>query len=324
MMTSFKIDDFPNDPFELRGKLFTFNIDERITSSAEYIQQKFANKDKLYLCMEFMDYVYLDSFKGSFKEWDKHGGFPSIETNHQFDYAVKHAITGSYQAAFSHLRSCLELTLLSIYFSFEEHFLDGEDWLNIPEFDWKKAKQTERKWFDSLVDTPFFSKMLQVVKKDDRFGSFDLAYTWFDVLRSNYYKLSDYTHIKGYKMGSQVMNNVNSHFNNSSFHNINTDSLNMFLETLIQTIENIVILITLYNPIVLIELPLEEKFGINEPIGFIHPGQSNVISQLIPTQYNSFFENLKANDIEILGLIDWVNSFPDLTSEQIKKQLEGF
>ncbi len=321
---TFKIEDFPNDPFELRGKLFSCNIDERILSSTDYIKDKFPNKDRLYLCLEFMDYVYSDSFKGSFKEWDKHGGFPAIETGHQFDYAIKHAITGSYKAAFEHLRSCLELTVLTVYFSFEEHFFDGEDWLNMPGIDWKKAKQDERKWFDSLVDTPFFSKMLKVIKKDHRFDAFDTTYLWFEELKANYYKLSDYTHIKGYKMGTQSLNKGNSQFNNSRFHNININTLEEFLNTLIQTVENILVLIVLYNPIVLMELPLEEKFGINAPIGFILPGQSDLINQLIPNNYSRFFKDLKIEDLEILGLVDWVNSQVSLTDEQLQKQFEDF
>jgi hypothetical protein len=136
--------------------------------------------------------------------------------------------------------------------------------------------------------------------------------------------LSDYTHIKGYKMGTQSLNKGNSQFNNSRFHNININTLEEFLNTLIQTVENILVLIVLYNPIVLMELPLEEKFGINAPVGFILPGQSDLINQLIPNNYSRFFKDLKIEDLEILGLVDWVNSQVSLTDEQLQKQFEDF
>jgi hypothetical protein len=170
---SINFSDLPSDPFELRGKLFAIDIEDRITESLNYLKNQFHRKEVLYLCQEFMDFTYLDAFRGNTKEIDKHGGFPSIETSHQFDYAIKHALSGSYQAAFGHLRSCLELTVLTVYFSFEKHFLDGEDWLNMPGTDWRQAQQDERKWFDSLIDTPFFSKMLKVIKNDHRFDAFD-------------------------------------------------------------------------------------------------------------------------------------------------------
>jgi hypothetical protein len=316
--------DFPSDPFELRAKLFTVNIEERAAESTIFIQQNYRQKKKLYQCLEFMDFVYLDSFRGSFKEWDKHGGFPSIETSHQFDYAIKHALTGSYQAAFGHLRTCLELTLLTVYFSFEKHFMDGEDWLNTPDLDWKKAKQDERKWFDSLIDTPFFSKMLHVLKKDERFAAFDISHQWFDQLKKTYYMLSDHTHIRGYKMGTQAMNNIRAHFNSSSFHQINTQSLSLFLNVLIQSTEQMVVMLALYNPIILVELPLEEKFGINEPIGFIHPGQAELVNNLIPVSFATFFDQLKSSDQEILDIVHWVNTFPAMSEEDIRKQLDDF
>lgn len=314
--------DFPTDPFALRGMLFTLDIDERVAESVRYLQETYHRKDRLYVCQEFMDYVYADCFRGSFKEWDKHGGFPAVETGHQFDYAIKQALVGSYQAAFGHLRSCFELTLLSVYFSFEKHFLDGENWLAMSGLDWKAAQRQERKWLDSLTDTPFFSSMLKVLKKKERFADFDAACAWLEKLKSNYYLLSDHTHIKGYKMGTQAMNAVRSHFNSSSFHPINTDSLSLFLDAVIQTIENLAVMIALYNPVVLVELDLEEKFGINEPIGFIHPGQSRQLLSLIPPAYQSYFEQLAKTDQEIMDISHWVDSLPALSESELRKQFE--
>lgn len=318
------LDDFPKDPFELRGMLFTYGIDDRVSESVKYIKEKFLQKERLYLCQEFMDYVFIDCFKVNSKEWDKHGGFPAKETSLQFDYGIKQALIGAYKPAFDHLRSCLELTLLTVYFSFEKHYMDGEDWLNDPNFNWKKAIADEGKWFDSINDTPFFSNMLKVIQKNERFEIFENQHFWSDKFKKIYYQLCDYTHIKGYKMGSQSLCRITTHFNNSSFHNTSTTTLDDFLVTLISVVEQIVLLVSLYNPVTLIELPLDIKFGINEPVGFIQPGQSEIVNQLIPLQYKQFFDHLKNNDEEVLGIKEWVDARPDMTQEEIKKQLDNF
>ncbi len=322
--TPLKLNELPKDGFELRGKLFSFGIDDRISQSIGYIQNEFNLKDKLYLCCEFMDYVYLDTFKGDIRELNKHGGFPAIETSYQFDFSIKHAISGSYKAAFDNLRSCLELTTLSIYFSFDKDILVEEDILSMSSNEILDALQNEKKWLNSLSNTPFFSQMIKRIEKEERVASFNSSHNWIEKLKQNYYTLSDYTHIKGYKMGIQEMSSIKTNFSRSCFHNVNMYSLNLFLTLLIETVENIVLLISLYNPMVLLELPLEEKFGINEPVGFIHISQAEIVNQLIPKIYEPYFDKLKTDDEELLGLAEWVNSLPSLNEKDLEHQIKGF
>ena len=321
---NFSLNDFAGDRYELRVKLFTCNIEERVEESLKFINQNFLKKEKLDSCTEFMDHTFTDCFKAQTRELDKHCGFPSIEATYQFDYAIKHALIGSYKASFDHLRSCLELTLVTVYFAYEKHYMDESNWLNFTSNDIRKARLNERSWFDSSADTPFFSKMLKLIGNQERFNSLNEKHFWFDDLKKHYYKLSDFTHIKGYMRGTQMLNNVTTHLNGSSFHNINPITLNTFLETLIESISHIVVLIALYNPITLIELPIETKFGMNEPIGFIQPGQSELVNHLIPIGYKDFFETLKKSDEEVLGLINWVNSYPDLTPNDWQEQIKSF
>src|SRR5690606_19843340 len=120
-----------------------------------HIQNNFVNKDKLYECTLFMDYVYHESFIG---DLNNHGDYPQIEVNYQFDYSLKHALSGSYKAAFENLRSCLELTILAIFFKLEK------DSIKVPENNLEKYTQelfaklnSEKDWLNSSRNTPFFS-----------------------------------------------------------------------------------------------------------------------------------------------------------------------
>ncbi|MBK8296835.1 MAG: hypothetical protein IPK91_06065 [Saprospiraceae bacterium] len=250
----------------------------------------------------------------------KHGGFPWIESKDQFDYSIKHALIGSYKAAIDHLRSCLELSLVSVYFAFQED--TAEHW-SVQE-NIKAFFEKEKRWLNSLSNTPFFSEMKKLISENHRIKKINQNHTWLNELSKTYGALSDYTHIKGFSYGIQNLSSPDIRISGSSIPKIETSSLDKYLCLLIQTVEHIVVLTSLYNPIILIELPLTEKFGINEPIGFIHPGQTEIVNELINVKYKIFFEQLKNEDEDIASIIEWVNSRPDLTDADIQKQIEDF
>lgn len=305
-MKSLSLDDIPDDVFEQRGKFFLEGIEERVNCSTKYIQNNFVNKDKLYECTLFMDYVYHESFIG---DLNNHGDYPQIEANYQFDYSLKHALSGSYKAAFENLRSCLELTILAIFFKLEK------DSIKVPENNLEKHTQelfaklnSEKDWLNSSRNTPFFSSMLARIKKIDRVQDFDKDVSWLAHLKNNFDRLSDIAHVKGIKNGLYRMNQINNRVNNSSYHSVNSKSLNSYLHLLIETIENIATLLALYNPIILIELPLYEKFGDNIPVGFLFPPQAKIVNSIIPESYQEFFLKIKTLDEEVLDKIHWVES----------------
>ena len=103
---------------------------------------------------------------------------------------------------------------------------------------------------------------------------------------------------------------------------INFKTLSLFCDSYISCVEEIVVMLSLYNPIIIVALPLFEKFGTNPPMsGFFGEHQSQLINQLIPDRYKAFFENLKQTDEEIKGIVEWFTSLPDLTQEQIEEQI---
>lgn len=312
-MTPFNFNDIPEDIFEQRGQFFLEGIEKRVSRSTEYIQKGYRNKNKLYECNVFMDYVYRDAFIG---DLNFHGDYPIIEAHHQFDYSIKHALSGSYKAAIENLRSCLELTVLTVFYSIQKDFIRTSE-CNLEKYteELLNKLKAEKDWLNSTKDTPFFSKMVSKIKKIERVDSFDKEFEWISKFLKIYYTLSDVAHIKGLKYGAYRMNQINNRINNSSYHSVNLETLNFYFDTLVDTIENIATLLSLYNPIILVELPLYEKFGDNYPIGFVHPPQARNINSIIPTQYLNYFNNLKLHDEEILSKKNWVEKRPFLNQD---------
>jgi hypothetical protein len=86
-------------------------------------------------------------------------------------------------------------------------------------------------------------------------------------------------------------------------------------------VKEIVALQSLYNPVILVGVPFEEKFGLEGPMsGYLNDGQAEVINNLIPPNYKDYFNQLIHNDEEIKSVVDYFNSLPDLTEDDLKEQ----
>ena len=90
-------------------------------------------------------------------------------------------------------------------------------------------------------------------------------------------------------------------------------------------VSNICCLLSAYNPVLLVELPLDDKFGLNEPIsGFYQKIGAELIMDLIPIKYKAFFKDLRDNDTDVQSIIEWMNDLPDLTKEEFENQVKEF
>ena len=83
--------------------------------------------------------------------------------------------------------------------------------------------------------------------------------------------------------------------------------------------------LALYNPILLVGLPLPEKFGMNPPFsGFYEQGESDLLWELLPEKYQPFFREVWQSDAEVLSLIQWFDSLPTLTKEESEESVRQF
>lgn len=302
-MSDFDKYDLPT--LDRKGQIFIDGVDARVSKSLEFIKTQYPNFEKLSTAIDFIEYQHSDAVKADFEQLERVGYFPATETEMELDHSIKHSLIGSYKAAFADLRRALELTLTSLYLT-SEHT------------DKKQAVQ----WMNSQADTPFVSEMLKKLITSGRFKDINLASNWSENLKHFYWDISDFAHNKGQLKSYRHLNETNFFMSGTSAPRINLNTLSIFCDAYISCVEEIVVMLSLYNPIIIVALPMFEKFGTNPPMsGFYDELQSEVINQLIPSRYKAFFENLKQTDEEINGIVEWVTSQPDLTQEQIEEQI---
>jgi len=297
-----------NDPLKLRSQAFMFGVQGRIDESIEHVQSNREKSERLELAIKFVDLCLVDAFRtGEFNELSHITFFPSTEAQMEFDQSIKHALIGSYKSAYGFLRRGLELSLLHIYFAVTKNYQKSRDWLN-----------SER-------NTEFFSTIINKIFKDARFSEFEEQTSWKEKVQTLYWEIADVLHVKGMKKGFREMNSPRSYISGTHFESVSMSSLDDFIDAYIAVIENICVAVALYNPILVVGLDLDNKFGMGGPIsGFFYPGQSEMLNSLIPSDYKQHIEKLQSSDEEVTGLVEWFNGQPDITEEQFQKQVEEF
>lgn len=309
-MNEVKLDlmNLPENIFEKRAKIFLFGIEERSEYSIKFINNDYKNKELLKKCLEFIDSFYIDGFKGDFESISRIEFFPGSEAQMELDNSINHAIICSYKAAYDHLRRGLELTLIAVYLTSE--FVNKINALN---------------WLNSKANTPLFSETINKVVKLERFRQLNDKYNWKNDIQNLYWEICDFIHVKGRNKGFRVLNRTNIWIGGVSMPSFSEKTLENYLENFNMVVSNICCLLATYNPVLLVELPLDDKFGLGGPIsGFYQKIGSELIMDLIPIKYKAFFEDLKENDIEVKSIIEWINNLPDLTKVEFEKQVEEF
>ncbi|PVY43147.1 hypothetical protein [Pontibacter virosus] len=299
-----------NEPDLLKNiaDVFLNGIDERVSRGLNFINTNYKNTEMLNLCVSFMEYHHSDAIVADVENlFYRIGYFPATEAEMELDYSLKHALIGSYKAAFADLRRAIELTAINVYLT-SEH----------------SKREASFEWIMSQRDSPFFSTMIEALTKAGRFKRISDEANWKLNIKQLYWRISDYTHNKGQAKGYRELNKVNSHMLGTFVPNINLQTLSSFLDCYIETVREITAFLALYNPVILVGLPLEEKFGLNGPMsGFYTEQQADIINLLIPEPYRHYFKSLKEMDEEVIGAVESVLSMPNLTKEEFDKQVQA-
>jgi len=294
-----------SEPLEKKGKLFIYGIEERVKSSLNFIRNEYENYIELKTAIDYIEYLHSDTIKADIGQLFKLGYYPATETEMELDHSIKHALIGSYKSSFSDLRRALELSVIFVYLS---------------------SEQVERKkaidWIMSKSDTPGFSKAVTKLIKQGRYKDIEKSCNWKSNLQELYWQLSDFSHNKGQLKGYRELNNTNFFTSGTSVPSIKKETLKLFCDSYIQTVKEIVTIQSLYNSIILVGVPFDEKFGLEGPMsGVFNKGQAELVNNLIPERYRSFFDELIENDEEIKSLVQYFDSLPDLTEEDLKEQV---
>lgn len=206
-----------------------------------------------------------------------------------------------YKYAFIALRNALELGLLSIYW-------DKDD----------KAEISIQNWYDSKEDTPFKKEISSGLKTIDNIKEFCKHYDLFSRIDKLYGTLSDFNHTRGYLFSGHNLNHAN-------FTRFNEKALLDWSELLEPLIQLLLTVYILKYPVAIQNTPIQEKFGINGPFGgFLEVFQSEQIKEVLNPDELKILQKVSDNDEKARSLADWVNSFPDISDKELKRQVYEF
>jgi hypothetical protein len=227
--------------------------------------------------------------------------FPIAEAEYELECSIVLCKLGFYKHAISSLRNVLELGLLSVYWD-----IDDQSHIDI------------QNWLRSMESTPFRKRVFTKLKRNSNIRTFDDKQNLFEKTSALYGELSDFSHTKGFGYSSRQLNKHQSNVNS-----FNEMSLTKWLELTQRVVEIISIFHVLKYPVGLQYTPIEEKFGLNGPMGgFIEPHQVERIKEIISKEMLADLQEISDNDPDVIEVIKWINDQPDITETEFRAQIE--
>ena len=235
--------------------------------------------------------------------WSGHN-FPYSESWDELQISFNLICFGLYKQAMASLRSALELGLLSVYYNIND---DG----HIAVKKWLSSKDVKE------ADTPRISDVWKILNKNENIKKFQEAHNIKDRLLKLGF-LHNYVHTKGH------------HFSNklgrlkSNFQTFEEDYITKWLDTFEEIILIVMTLHILKYPAGLIRYDYSNKFGIDIP-SFSHMQEHEIdkFKKYLTKNYFELLEEISLNDEETKNFLEWVNSHPDMTEEDVENQIIG-
>jgi hypothetical protein len=268
----------------------------RFDDSITYINQEFSDKEKFFIANKFSNGFISLLTSNSLHALDVKM-LSSIDAMEELNTSVNLSFMYLYKSSFDSLRRALEITVIGQYFELIKNNIDSV-------FD----------WFNSKSNTPMFSKMIKELIMDQNFKEIDSRFNWTKNISKHYWNLCDFSHTKGHDK-SIISLNKKSIFKPE----INKEALQSFLTNYISTLEHIAIIYSIQNPILIIGLPIYEKFGNSGNHGFFSEDQAMNLRNLLPKEYLEYIQQLTEFEI-IKYKIKEIKTLPD--SESYIKMME--
>jgi len=232
--------------------------------------------------------------------WSGHF-FPYSEALYELENSYELALQGFYNYAFIALRSVLELGLLGVYFAVHD-----TEYIDV------------RPWIISKKRTPRRQDIFTRLRKMETFRAFDSRFGLEKRILKIFDVLDGFVHTRGYRYSSSALTLAN-------FNQFSEKSLRLYCNTMFGVVANLMIIILLKYPVGMQGLPLDEKFGLNGPIGgFLREGQVRLITSLIDPEEREFLQKLSDEDPTVQSIVEYFTNLPDITDEELQRQIMEF
>ncbi len=290
MTHSKKIDlmKVPGDRWGRREYLLSETLPDVLAHSTEYVHNRYKLREQLEASCWFMENDLLDAPPGDGRSLIRIGFFPWTEAQHELSVALDHALPGFHRASYDHQRRALELILVGAWFVSEQiTFADAQGWMR------------------SDNNTPFFSKTLDSLSKEGLYAKLEAETGWVDDVKKFYWRLCDITHVRGTRNGIRAFRRNFFIFSGFFVPRYSEEALEKALDSFVETIGYVALLMALSNPVLPFGLPVEDKYGINGySSGFFEEGQAEFLQSLIPERYRDFLVALAGKDSRVIGVRD--------------------
>lgn len=303
-----ELKNLPSDPFEARFAIQKEKYNSIAVDTIKYIRNNYQHKELLYSCLDFMNYDFIETSRFNFEEIERIWLSPTKETSAELSEALFQIINASYKAVYDNLRRALEIMILGCSFA-QNNF---------------EATQAQE-WLTSERETPLFARAIESLLQDERVKKLEQDTFWITQLKNFYFDLSDIIHVRGEQYSRRALQPAMLSFNGTDAPSLSLKNLHRALDTVILTVQHICTCVAITNPVLLIGLPLEEKYGIDSSMpGFFNEVQSALFRQLLIPDTKIFFEELVKKDEEIISIVKYVSNLPDITEQELDKQIRDF
>jgi hypothetical protein len=287
--------ELPDCPLETRVLLVHEHAADRARLSVDYIKMRYPKFKAFGQARDFVDHDLLDCMRSDFDSLARVWLFPATEASEELSECLNRLLDCSYKAARDNMRRSLELILVGAYFS-HSHISP------------KEAKL----WLNSAGDTPYFSRAVKNLSTLPRFEQLNADHNWADAINKFYWGLCDTIHTKGVQHRLRELQPVHATINCINVPEFHEGALRTSLDLYLQTMSHIAVILAAYNPVLLVGLPLLQKFADNPPLsGFFEESQAENLWKLIPAHYHPSFRYIVETNEEVLSSIEWMNDLPD-------------
>jgi len=229
--------------------------------------------------------------------WSGHF-FPWVESWEDLQISCTLCLFGLYKQAMASLRSALELGLLSVYWNLND---DGHT--------------TVKSWLRSRQDTPRSKEIWRRLASHPNFQAFqeqhDLKARILDLGF-----LHDYVHTKGRKYSNAfgIMK--------SNYQTLERSAFDTWFSSFAEVIRVLAICHLIKYPLGVIHFPWSKKFGIDTPMfGGLDGHQVDRLHELVGDNIFQTLTTIAANDPHVAGIVEWAQSLPDMSAQDVKDQI---
>lgn len=285
----------PMCDLEKRVVLVMEHAAARSRVAIDYIKNRYPKTTAFQECMDFVKFDLLDCMRSDFESLGRVWLFPATEAEQELSECINRLLDCSYKASRDNMRRAVELILVGAFFS-HSHISPSD----------------ATSWLKSTRGTPYFSRTVNDLKKLPRFDRLNTDHNWAAELSEFYWRLSDTIHTRGMKHSFRELQPTHATINCISVPEFNDAALQNCLNMYMETIGHMAIILAAYNPILLIGLPILQKFADNAPLsGFFEEPQSERLWRLIPQHYHSSFRHIVEVDDEVVSARNWIDDLPD-------------